>query len=85
MFDFVPFVVFLPLFHVDNGSSYGEAGTSKVLWGFTGKEIGLGVSYSNWNRNTFSFNGTTMKWYNTKNAHVQLNASGYTYWYLAIG
>lgn len=85
MFDFVPFVVFLPLFHVARGSSYGAAGTSKVLWGYTEKAIGLGDSYSNWNANTFSFNGTTMKWYNTNNAYAQLNGPNYIYWYLAIG
>jgi hypothetical protein len=81
----VPFVVFLPLFSVARGSSYAQAGTSKVLWGYTEKTIGLGDSYSNWQGNPFSFNGTTMKWYETHNSTTQLNAPDRTYWYLAIG
>lgn len=83
-FDFVPFVVFLPLFSVGSGSSFGRAGTSKVIWGYTTKTTGLGDSYSNWNGNTFSFSGTTMQWYGTGDS-TQLNQSNNTYWYLAIG
>ena len=83
-FDFTPKIL---LMHMSGTYAYSDYTHCMVfVWGIT-NGFDVGPSGSRTNEVTYSAN--TISWYNTSgnlsNAWTQLNESGTTYWYTAIG
>lgn len=83
-FDFTPKIV---LMHMSGTHAYSDSTHCMVfVWNITnGFDFGSSGSRSN----EVTYSGNTMSWYNTTgnlaSAGAQLNGSGTTYWYTAIG
>lgn len=83
-FDFTPKIV---LMHMRGTHAYSDSTHCMVfVWGITN---GFDFGSSGGRSNKVTYSGNTMSWYNTTGnlatAGAQLNESGITYWYTAIG
>ena len=83
-FDFTPKIV---LMHTGATYAYSEYTHCMVLvWNVTN---GFDVGHAGDSQNRVTYSGNTISWYNTTgnlaSAGQQLNGSGTTYWYTAIG
>lgn len=83
-FDFTPKIV---LMHTRATHAYSEDTNCMVfVWNITNS---FDVGHTADSRNNVTYSGNTISWYNTTynlaNAGQQLNGSGTTYWYTAIG
>lgn len=79
-FDFAPKIVLIAA----NTTSCGGAGTI-LIRGQT-KSAGLGANYNDYSlKLTVAWNDKTLSWYSSDTADRQLNTSGTTYHYIALG
>lgn len=83
-FDFTPKIV---LMHMGGTHAYSDSTHCMVfVWNITNT---FDVGSAGDSRNSVTYSGNTISWYNTTgnlaSAGAQLNGSGTTYWYTAIG
>lgn len=57
---------------------------SHIMVGITGKNFSVRYDYLSWECTT-TWSGATVKWYYDSSAQSQMNESGKTYYYLALG